>query len=99
MKLLDQFISQTGKQPSDWTSQDIQKYLNYVKEQVMEASASGRHDDGFNSARGIPVAKGNANDENMPDCHHSVGHDWPAAGAVRMYKTRGSGRARRQENR
>jgi hypothetical protein len=31
MKFLDQFISQTGKQPTDWTSQDIQKYLDYVK--------------------------------------------------------------------
>lgn len=36
MKLLDQFISQTGKQPADWTSQDIEKYLNHVKEQVTE---------------------------------------------------------------
>jgi len=32
MNLLDQFISQTGKQPPDWTNQDIQKYLDYVKE-------------------------------------------------------------------
>jgi len=31
MKLLDQFISQTSKQPADWTSQDIRKYLDYVK--------------------------------------------------------------------
>ncbi len=31
MELLDQFISQTGKQPTDWTSQDIVKYLDYVK--------------------------------------------------------------------
>jgi hypothetical protein len=29
MKLLDQFISRTGRQPADWTSQDIQRYLNY----------------------------------------------------------------------
>ena len=34
MKLLDQFISQTGKHPADWTSHDIQKYLDYVKTHV-----------------------------------------------------------------
>jgi hypothetical protein len=39
MQLLDQFITQTVKQPADWTSQDIQKYLAYVKAQVMELSA------------------------------------------------------------
>jgi hypothetical protein len=31
MQLLDQFISQIGKQPTDWTSQDAQIYLDYVK--------------------------------------------------------------------
>jgi hypothetical protein len=44
MKLLDQFISQTGKQPTDWTSQDIQKYLNYVKAQVTKVAVSKRDD-------------------------------------------------------
>ncbi len=44
MKLLDQFISQTGKQPAEWTGQDIQKYLDYVKSQVTEAAALKRHD-------------------------------------------------------
>jgi hypothetical protein len=36
MKLLDQFIKQTGKQPVEWTSLDIQKYLNYVKAELTE---------------------------------------------------------------
>jgi proline dehydrogenase len=31
MEFLDRFISQTGKQPADWTEQDIQKYLDYLK--------------------------------------------------------------------
>lgn len=44
MKLLDQFISQTGKQPPDWTSQDIQKYLDYVKAHVTEATVLKRYD-------------------------------------------------------
>jgi len=38
MKLLDQFISQTGRQPPDWTSQDIQSYLDYVKARVTEGT-------------------------------------------------------------
>jgi hypothetical protein len=44
MKRLDQFISQTGKQPAEWTEQDIQKYLNYVKEHVKEVTLSKRYD-------------------------------------------------------
>ncbi len=44
MKLLDQFISQTGKQPADWTKQDIQKYLDYVKAHVTEVTGSTRYD-------------------------------------------------------
>jgi len=36
MKLLDQFITKTGKQPADWTKQDIQKYLGYVEKHVSE---------------------------------------------------------------
>jgi hypothetical protein len=40
MMLLDQFISQTGRQPADWTSQDIQKYLNYVKAHVTDETVS-----------------------------------------------------------
>jgi hypothetical protein len=31
MKLLEQFITQTGKQPPDWTSGDVLKYMEYVK--------------------------------------------------------------------
>lgn len=44
MQLLDQFISQTDKQPADWTSQDIQKYLDYVKAQVTDATSSKSQD-------------------------------------------------------
>jgi len=40
MKLLDQFISQTGKKPPDWTKRDIQKYLDYVRAHVTDATAS-----------------------------------------------------------
>ena len=43
MKLLDQFISQIDKQPADWTKQDIQKYLDYVKKHVTEVTASKNH--------------------------------------------------------
>jgi hypothetical protein len=52
MKLLDQFIAQAGKQPADWTSQDIQQYLDYVKEHVTEVTMSKRHD--AHSARQKP---------------------------------------------
>ena len=41
MKLLEQFIAQTGRQPADWTSQDIQKYLHYVEKQAAEAGLAG----------------------------------------------------------
>jgi hypothetical protein len=44
MKLLDRFISQTGKQPVDWTSQDIQKYLDYVKTHVTKVTVLKRYD-------------------------------------------------------
>jgi hypothetical protein len=37
---LDQFIEQTGKQPADWTGQDIQKYLDYLKAHLTEITAS-----------------------------------------------------------
>ncbi len=40
MKLLDRFVSQTGKQPTDWTSRDIEKYLEYIKAHITEGSAS-----------------------------------------------------------
>ena len=40
MKLLEQFITQTGKQPPDWTSEDVQKYMEYVKAQVTAVTAS-----------------------------------------------------------
>ena len=36
MKLLEQFISQTGRQPADWTEQDIQEYIEYVKTHARE---------------------------------------------------------------
>jgi hypothetical protein len=44
MKLLDQFISQTGKQPPEWTSQDIQKYVDFVKAHETEVTVSMRYD-------------------------------------------------------
>ena len=44
MKLLAQFIEQTGKRPPDWTKQDIQKYLDYVKEHVTELKVLKRSD-------------------------------------------------------
>jgi hypothetical protein len=40
MKLLEQFITQTGKQPPDWTSEDMQKYMAYVKARVTAATES-----------------------------------------------------------
>jgi hypothetical protein len=43
MILLDQFISQIGKQPADWTSQEMQKYMDYVKAQVAEETVSKRY--------------------------------------------------------
>ena len=42
MKFLDQFIAQIGKQPADWTSQEMQKYMDYVKTQVTEETVSKR---------------------------------------------------------
>jgi hypothetical protein len=44
MKLLDQFISQTGKQPADWTSQDMQQYMDYIKTRAAEAPGSNKQD-------------------------------------------------------
>jgi hypothetical protein len=44
MKLLDLFISQTGKQPADWTSDEVQQYMDYVKEQVTQSTVSKRYD-------------------------------------------------------
>jgi len=44
MEFLDTFISQTGKQPADWTEQDIQKYLDYLKAHVTELAVSERYD-------------------------------------------------------
>jgi hypothetical protein len=40
MKLLDQFILQTGKKPPIWSKQDIEKYLDYVKAHVSEVTFS-----------------------------------------------------------
>jgi hypothetical protein len=44
MQLLDQFIAQIGKLPTDWTSQDVQIYLDYVKTQVTDVTALTRDD-------------------------------------------------------
>jgi hypothetical protein len=44
MKFLDQFISETNKLPAEWTEQDIQKYLDYVKEHVTEVTVSKKYD-------------------------------------------------------
>lgn len=44
MKLLDQFVSQTGRKPTEWTHQDIQKYLDYVKEHVIEVLKTQKYD-------------------------------------------------------
>jgi hypothetical protein len=44
MKPLEQFISQTGKQPTDWTSDDVQQYMDYVKEHTTEVTGSKRDD-------------------------------------------------------
>jgi hypothetical protein len=44
MRLLDQFVSQTGKEPAEWTSQDIQKYLDYLKTHVTEVGVLKRDD-------------------------------------------------------
>jgi hypothetical protein len=44
MKQLDQFISQTGKKPADWTGQDIQRYLDYIKAGLPEEQALKRYD-------------------------------------------------------
>lgn len=44
MKLLEQFIAKTGRQPANWTSQDIQKYLHYVETEVAEADVLKRYE-------------------------------------------------------
>jgi hypothetical protein len=44
MILLDQFIEQTGKQPTDWNSQDIENYVNYIQAHVAEVLAVKRRD-------------------------------------------------------
>jgi len=38
MKHLEQFIVQTGRQPSAWTSRDIQNYMDYVRAQMTNGS-------------------------------------------------------------
>jgi hypothetical protein len=43
MILLDKFIARTGKRPPDWTSQDIQNYLDYVKAHVTDVTLLKRH--------------------------------------------------------
>jgi hypothetical protein len=44
MILLDQFISQTGRQPAEWTGQDIQSYLDYVQAHVADITVSKRYE-------------------------------------------------------
>jgi hypothetical protein len=44
MKLLDQFIVKVGKQPADWTSQDVQNYMDYIKMHVTDEAAPKRYD-------------------------------------------------------
>jgi hypothetical protein len=44
MQLLDQFITQTGKQPPDWTSEDMQRYLDYIQAHVTEVIEAKRRD-------------------------------------------------------
>lgn len=44
MKMLDQFISQTGKKPADWTSQDILRYLEYITARATEGQVLNRYD-------------------------------------------------------
>jgi hypothetical protein len=44
LRLPGQFISQTGTQPADWNSRDIQKYMGQVKAQVTEATLPKRYD-------------------------------------------------------
>ncbi len=56
MKLLDQFIVQVGKQPADWTSQDVQNYMDYVKMHVTEEAAPKRYDHRSNGVR-IPTGR------------------------------------------
>jgi hypothetical protein len=45
MILLEEFIAKTGKQPSEWTDQDIQKYMNYVKAQRADISSFAQLED------------------------------------------------------
>jgi len=42
MQFLEQFITQTGKQPGEWTSQDIAQYLEYIETHMSEMT--GRKD-------------------------------------------------------
>jgi hypothetical protein len=51
MKLHDQFISQTGRQSSDWTSRDIRKCLNYVKIHATKVAVLKGDDNFLNSVR------------------------------------------------
>jgi hypothetical protein len=52
MKLLDQFIVQVGKRPADWTSQDVQNYMDYVKKMhVTDEAAPKRYDHRSNVVR------------------------------------------------
>jgi hypothetical protein len=45
MRLLDQFISQTGREPENWTNHDIQKYCEYLQTHVSEFAVSIKYDD------------------------------------------------------
>jgi hypothetical protein len=52
MKLLEEYITKTGKQPADWTLQDIQKYLDHVQAQIAKAAPSKGYDN-WSSEGGI----------------------------------------------
>jgi len=43
MEFLNQFIVRTGRQPAEWTSQDIQNYVNYVQAQVADGTVGNRY--------------------------------------------------------
>ena len=43
MNLLEIYLARTGKQPSSWTSQDIQNYINFVKTQMTNNAADEKY--------------------------------------------------------
>ena len=45
MRLLDQFIVQTGREPESWTNNDIQDYREYLQAHVKELVGVKKYDD------------------------------------------------------